>query len=495
MESKKQTARFIAVQVLNRFKPERNFAGTILNKFLGQTQQRQRATDLVFGTIRNRYTIDTIIDNFSGCRLKRIQKRLLNIIRIACYEIIYTPSTQQYAIVNEAVDNTGLIAGKKQTGFVNAVLRQIIRHITNQQVLLSKADLKRTLLQSPETGCEFDSDFLPDSKEKPAEYFSKVFSLPHWLITEWLNEFGYEKTRQICFASNRRPSVYIRPNSLKITAQELVEKFEKEPCTRRGAGQGIELEIVQNVTPAQAGVQKTIEEHNKVRIDSCFRRNDNIGESVMRIKSPRAVSELPGYNEGLFVVQDVTASVPVQLLKPQPDQQILDFCAAPGIKTTQLAQVTGDSAKIVATDIDSQRLEKVKENIERLGIKSVEIFPYEQLGDLKFDCILLDVPCSNTGVLAKRIEARYRIKPEVISDLAGTQSELLDRVVTYLRPCGKICYSTCSIQKEENSDVIKSFLRRHNDFKLETEQLILPSIEEFDRDGGYTAILSRNHES
>jgi 16S rRNA (cytosine967-C5)-methyltransferase len=108
---------------------------------------------------------------------------------------------------------------------------------------------------------------------------------------------------------------------------------------------------------------------------------------------------------------------------------------------------------------------------------------------------LLDVPCSNTGVFAKRIEARYRIKPEVIDDLASTQSELLDRVVTYLKSCGKICYSTCSIQKEENSDVIKSFLKRHNDFKLETEKLILPSMEEFDRDGGYTAILSRNHES
>ena len=455
MESKKQTARFIAAQVLNRFKPERNFAGTILNKFLDDTQERQRATDLVFGTIRNRAAIDTVIDKFSGCRLKRIQKRLLNIIRTACYEIIYTPLTQQYAIVNEAVDNTGLIAGKKQTGFVNAVLRQIIRHITNRQILLSQTDSKRTLLQSPETGCEFDSDFLPASKEKPAEYLSIVFSLPQWLVTEWLNEFGYEKTRQICFASNRRPSVYIRPNSLKITTQELTEKFEKE---------GIELETVPN-------------------------------EIVMRIKSPRIVSQLPGFNEGLFVVQDVTASVPVKLLKPQSDWQILDLCAAPGIKTTQLAEVTCDAAKIVATDIDSQRLEKVKENIDRLGIKSVEIFPYEQFDDLKFDCILLDVPCSNTGVFAKRIEARYRIKPEVIDDLAGTQSELLDRVVTYLKPSGKICYSTCSIQKDENSEVVKSFLRRHKDFKLESEQLNLPSIEKFDCDGGYTAILSRNSES
>jgi 16S rRNA (cytosine967-C5)-methyltransferase len=210
---------------------------------------------------------------------------------------------------------------------------------------------------------------------------------------------------------------------------------------------------------------------------------------MIKIKSPRAVTQLPGFAEGLFTVQDITASQAVRILKPRSDWTILDLCAAPGVKTTQLAEATGDSAKIIATDIDSERLKKVKENTTRLGINSVDIVPYEELLDSKFDCVLLDVPCSNTGVLARRIEARYRIKPKAIKELAKTQSELLNTAAQMLKPYGKICYSTCSIQKDENSNLIRDFLQKNRNFELKSEELILPSAECFDRDGGYAAIL------
>ena len=213
--------------------------------------------------------------------------------------------------------------------------------------------------------------------------------------------------------------------------------------------------------------------------------------SVLLVENPRSISKLPGYEEGLFVVQDITASQPVEILNPQPGWEVLDLCAAPGIKTTQLAEVTGDSAKITATDIDERRLKKVQENIDRLGIKSVEILPYDRLPNSKFDCVLLDVPCSNSGVLAKRIEVRYRISPQAIDKLAETQSGLLDKAAGLLKPHGKICYSTCSIQRQENTDVVKGFLERHPEFELENEQLVLPSAEAFDHDGGYTAIINR----
>ena len=451
MTEPNRTARFIAAQVLGQFDPKRNYAGPILDKLLDQTQQRQRATDLVFGTIRNLFAIDRVIDTFAGCPVERIPKKLLNIICVGCYELIYSPSTQQYSIINEAVENAKVIAGTKQVGFVNAMLRKITRHIINRQIELSQADAKRTLVQALATGCEFDTDFLPDFETEPAEFLSVVFSLPQWLVAVWLSEFGKEKARQICLAQNRRPSIYIRPNSLKTTAQELIEKFHKE---------GIELDIVPD-------------------------------ESVLRIKSPRAVTQLPGFEEGLFIVQDLTASQPVRLLAPRPGWTILDLCTAPGVKTTQLAEVTGDAAKIIATDIDAERLKKVKENSNRLGINSIEVVPYKQLPDIKFDCILLDVPCSNTGVLARRIEARYRIRPEAIMRLAKTQIELLERAAGLLKPQGKICFSTCSIQKQENDELIKKFIDKYPDFNLEFEQLTLPSAEGFDHDGGYTAILSR----
>jgi 16S rRNA (cytosine967-C5)-methyltransferase len=450
-EQKKKTARLIAAEVLNQCDPRLHYAGAILNRLLEQTDQRQRATDLAFGSIRNLIAIDNVIDAFAGCPIDRIQKKLLSIIRIGCYELVFSPSTQLYSIINEAAENARAVAGNKQVGFVNALLHKIERHITNRQAELSQVDAKRTLIQTATTGCEFDIDFLPDRENQPTEYLSTVFSLPQWLVADWLAEYGKESTYQICLAQNRRPSIYLRPNSLKTTVQELAQLFKKED---------LDPEIVPDV-------------------------------SLLRIKSPHMVTQLPGFEEGFFVVQDMTASGPTRLLEARPDWMILDLCAAPGVKTTQLAEVTCDSAKIIATDIDSKRLKKVKENSNRLGINSLEIVPYQQIPEMKFDCILLDVPCSNTGVLAKRVEVRYRIHPESVNDLTKTQSDLLHKAAGLLKPLGKICYSTCSIQRQENGDMVKDFIRKNPDFVLESEQLVLPSTEGFDRDGGYTAVLSK----
>ncbi len=159
-----------------------------------------------------------------------------------------------------------------------------------------------------------------------------------------------------------------------------------------------------------------------------------------------------------------------------------------------MAELTGDKAKIVATDIDAKRLEMVKDNVERLGIGSVNIAAYEKLEDVvaeagPFDCVLLDVPCSNTGVLAKRIEVRYRITSKAIEKLAKTQLRLLNTGAGMIRQGGKICYSTCSIERSENGELVKKFLQARPDFELQSEQLTLPSAHGFDCDGGYTAIL------
>ncbi|MHC4144074.1 MAG: transcription antitermination factor NusB [Planctomycetota bacterium] len=454
---KPKSARAVATQVLNRCNPEENYAGPVLGKLLHKTEQRQRATDLVFGTLRNRRAVDMVIAKFSGRPVQRIPEALLNIIRIGTYELVYSPAVEEYAIVSEAVENAKFFAGKKQAGFVNAVLRQITRHISNRQVPLTQAGAERTLPQTSITGCEFDTCFLPDRETCPADYLSVVFSLPGWLVTDWLAEFGEESTRQICFASNRRPSIYLRPNPLRITAQGLTDKLNND---------NIDAEIVEG--------------------------------TMIKLKSPKAISNLPGFVDGEFTVQDITASQPVLLLDPQPDWTILDLCAAPGVKTTQLAEATGDSATIVATDIDSGRLEIVKENTTRLGVSSVEIVPYEKIlnsqftiHNSNFDCILLDVPCSNTGVLAKRLEARYRISPKAIQELAKIQGELLRTAAAMVKPRGRICYSTCSIQKDENSKLVGEFLKENPTFRLDIEKLILPSTEGFDRDGGYTAILLR----
>jgi 16S rRNA (cytosine967-C5)-methyltransferase len=448
-----EPARTIAIEVLDRCDPKKNYAGPILDKLLHKTGQRQRATDLVFGTIRNRRAIDTVIATFSGCPLERVSEKLLNIVRVAVYELIYTPATEEYSVVNEAVENAKAVMGKKQVGFVNAVLREIARHLANRRIQLSRGDAERTLPQTPATGCEFDTCFLPDRGTSIADYLSVVFSLPKWLVTDWLGEFGEELTRQICFASHRRPSIYVRPNPLKTTTQELADKLNKD---------SIDAEIIEG--------------------------------TMIRLKSPKAVRNLPGFAEGEFTVQDITASQAVRFLKPQPDWTILDLCAAPGVKTTQLAEAAGDSATIIATDIDSRRLEMIKENIARLGTNSVSAIAYANLKSVvaeigPFDAVLLDVPCSNTGVLAKRVEARYRVNPKALGKLTKIQGGLLSTAAEMARPQGKICYSTCSIQKGENGDLVGDFLKKNHGFELESEKLTLPSAEGSDRDGGYTAIL------
>lgn len=442
--------------MLNRCDPQSNYAGSILDRMLNETSQRQRATDLVFGTLRNRGAIDSVISAFSGRPVERIQGRLINIIRIGVYELIYSPAAEVYAIVNEAVESTKAVAGNKQTGFVNAVLRQILRHISHRQIPLAQAGAGRTLPQTPSTGCVFDTDFLPSAESSIAEYLSTVFSLPEWLVAEWVDEFGAEPTRQICFASSRKPSIYVRPNKLKTTTAALTEKL-------RPAG-------ILSETDADA--------------------------SMVRIANPRELMQLPGFAEGEFSVQDITASRAVRLLDPQPGWTMLDLCAAPGTKTTQLAEATGDSATIIATDIDSRRLEMVRENVARLGVKSVRVIPYEEIfsssfeiSDSKFDAVLLDVPCSNTGVLAKRVEARYRVSSESIRALTKIQAELLGTAALMLKSGGKICYSTCSIQKAENAELVRGFLKDNPAFVLESEELTLPCADGLDHDGGYAAIL------
>lgn len=462
-------ARSLAIDVLNRADPRRNYAAPILNNLLDRTDQRQRATDLVFGTIRHRWALDTAITAFSSRPTERIPLRLLNIIRLGAYELIYRPETPDYSIVSEAVENTKARSGKKQVGFVNAVLRNITRQIVDRQGPLADADIRAVLPQNPSTGCVFKTAFLPDPHANPADYLSTAFSLPIWLITVWLAEFGFEKTRRLCFASNRRPSIYIRANRLKTTTAELAEKLREAD---------VDLDIVPD-TP------------------------------MIRIRPASAITELPGFAEGLFAVQDLTASHAVRMLDPKPGTKILDLCAAPGVKTTQIAEITGDSAQIIATDINPERLRKIEENTTRLGTAGIKIVTYKEFErkasePAAFDAVLLDVPCSNTGVLAKRIEARYRLNPGAINELTAIQSQLLRTAAPMVKTNGKICYSTCSIQKDENSELIRDFLLQNNNFKLEFEELILPSAEtptqgphceknpdEFDHDGGYVAILVR----
>ena len=447
------TARAVAASVLMRADPKKGDVVETLADFLKRTKEPQRATDIVFGVLKNNCLIDNLIEKVSAVPVGRISGKILNILRVGVYELVYCPQAAEYAIVDEAVDYSKRVAGAKQAGFVNAVLRQVLRHIRGRQKPIEQSRLRETIPQTPDTGCEFDFEILPDPKESPQEYLGCAFSLPGWLVSGWLKAFGPEQTRNICFASNRRPSVYLRPNPLKTTAVELAEKLRVV---------GVECEITAE-------------------------------SQMIKLTSPKAITALPGFDEGLFTVQDLSAAEVVRAFKPKPSWTILDLCAAPGTKTTQLAEATGGRAKIVATDIDSGRLKKVKENIARLGLSgcvtTIEYNDVEKQGG--FGCLLVDAPCSNTGVLARRPEVRHRITKSDVKKLAKTQMMLLSKAAVMLKPKGIICYSTCSIQPEEDGLLVRRFIEENPSFKLESENLILPSADEFDRDGSYSAVIIR----
>jgi 16S rRNA (cytosine967-C5)-methyltransferase len=197
----------------------------------------------------------------------------------------------------------------------------------------------------------------------------------------------------------------------------------------------------------------------------------------------------------LFSVQDPTAAGAVEALNLKSGLRVLDLCSAPGGKTTQMAELMSDNGEIIATDIDSQRLKKVAQSCKRLGISIVKTIQYENIAYQEaFDVILLDVPCSNTGVLARRPQVRHRITPQAINHLADTQLEILNSAVKFLKDGGRICYSTCSICRQENSELLQRFIAKNPDFMVESEKLTLPSVSRgrsYEHDGGFSAIINR----
>lgn len=448
--SKLTTARGVAAEVLTETRKDKQFAGDVLDNYPKLTN-RQKATDLVFGVLKNRLLIDIVIEKISGTQIVHMPSKILNIIRVGVYEFVFCPQAKQYVVVCEAVEYAKRISSEKAAGFVNAILRQVQKHIVNRQKPADSFSLRNLIPQTPAAGCEFDMEMLPDPAELPCEYLASAFSLPRWLVQSWFEEYGREQAEKICFASNRRPSVYLRPNPLKTSAGELAEKLKA------------------------AEVEFDIEPESQ----------------MLKLTSPKAITSLPGFDEGLFTVQDLASSQVVRALKPQPDWTILDLCAAPGTKTTQLAEAAGGHAKIIATDIDAGRLKMVGENIARLGLSGivtiVEYNDIEKQG--RFDCVLVDAPCSNTGVLARRPEARHRITENDVKKLAQTQMSLLSKAAAMLKPKGVICYSTCSIQPEEDALLVRGFIKENHRFKVASEKLILPSAESFDRDGGYSALV------
>ena len=440
-----QNPRQIAVRVLGQRRPGGEFTENLLELALANAQlssaDRGLCQEIVYGIVRWQAALDRLIARKTGGREQK--PGLQNLLRLGLYQIFWLDRIPDHAAVNETVELAKHGGFGQQAGFINAILRGYLREADATRKLL--ADLKTA---DPATGC----------------------SHPEWLVARWQKHFGAEKTAQLLDWSNTPPKTFARVNGLKADAGRLVEKWREE------------------------------------NVDYDFVRRDWLEENlVFELKSHPSLNLLASFRDGWFYVQDPSTLLAVRELGAQTGETILDLCAAPGGKTTFLAQLMNNEGKIVACDVSEERLKLIRENCQRLGVTCIEFCRSrgnEALSekteisqrlltssptDKKFDRILVDAPCSNTGVLRRRVDLRWRISPEEISRLHQTQLELLKLAATKLKPGGVLIYSTCSLEPDENSEVVKEFLREHTGFELENERALLPFADSVD--GAYVARL------
>lgn len=292
---------------------------------------------------------------------------------------------------------------------------------------------------------------LPDPVSRPLDWLAATYSLPAWLAGQWLQQLSREEATALAAASNEIPPLTLRTNTLKVTRHTLLERFLEAgiaaaPCHL--APEGIQL------------------------LERC------------------QVMLLPGFNEGLFTVQDEASQLIGHLLAPRPGERILDMCAAPGGKATHLAQLMLDQGQVLATDLNQRRTRKIQEAAQRLGLHSITasaadaLTPGYQHGQL-FDRILLDAPCSGLGVIRRNPEAKWRLAPAELTRCAGRQRELLAVAAGLLKPGGVLVYATCSTAVEEDEAVVDDFLSRHPQFMIENSAQFFPDSQELCTAAGY----------
>jgi 16S rRNA (cytosine967-C5)-methyltransferase len=387
---------------------------------------RHLCQELAYGIVRWQATLDWLIARKTAARAQK--PMLQNLLRLGLYQIFWLDRIPDHAAVHETVELARQSGFHSQAGFINAILRGFLRQSDATRLLL--AELKKT---QPHLG----------------------YSHPEWLVARWQARWGANHTAKLMEWNNTPPKAFARVNTLKADPAKLLLQWRDE------------------------------------NVEYDFVRRDWIEENLaFELKAHPPLNLLPSLQQGLFYVQDPSTLLAVHELDPQPGESILDLCAAPGGKLSVIAQLMRNEGRILAHDTSPDRLKLIEQNCSRLGITCAQTVLSSTLNpqpSTAFDRILIDAPCSNTGVMRRRVDLRWRISPKEIGRLRATQLELLSQAASLLRPGGRLVYSTCSLEPEENNDVLTEFLAGHADFKLEHARELLPFQEGVD--GTYVARL------
>ena len=400
--------RGLAVKILNRIDKTDAYLDKLLDVELKGSElsgiDKALLYEIVHGVIRFLGRIDWVLIGFYKGQFSKCLPNVKNSMRVALYQILFLNKVPDYAAVNESVEFVKRFHGDKAANVTNAVLRNIIR---------SK-----------------DSIRYPKREDDLVGFLSAYHSHPGWLVKRWLKRYGEEFTENLLIANNKRPTFSIRVNTIVSDNAEFEKLLNEENISFKKG----------KYLP------------NFIRLDS----NSNI-------------SNWKYFSQGYFSIQDESTGFSCHLLNPKPGERVLDMFSAPGGKTGLLAALMGNSGEIIAIDKYESRLKLVKKNIDRLKITNVKLVESDALDyddDEKFDKILLDVPCSGLGTLTKKPDIKWRREIADINKLSLLQPKLLEKGASLLKKGGELVFSTCTIEPEENYDVIEKFLDNHKEFEL-----------------------------
>ncbi|MFN7872788.1 MAG: 16S rRNA (cytosine(967)-C(5))-methyltransferase [Cyanobacteriota bacterium] len=428
------------------------FADNALERELAKTNlaplDRGLATELAYGAIRQRFLLDAWIDAHGRLKANRQPPRLRWLLHVGLYQLLFSSRVPASAAVNTSVQLAKEAGFAQLAPVVNGLLRAVARAHNPHG---AEADTPRPL--HPWQGLA-----LPDAA---AASLALRHSLPPWLATQLLQWCRPEEAEAFGHSSNTPPALDLRINRRRSSRAEVLAAFGAAGLTARAL--------------------------------------DDQEWGLCLAAASGDLRGLPGFKEGHWCVQDRTAQAIAPLLAPLPGQRVLDACAAPGGKSTQLAELMDDQGEIWAVDRSEARLKKVVANAERLGMVSLQVLAADAADLLEirpqwrgyFDRILVDAPCSGLGTLARHADARWRIQPDTIAELASQQQRLLERLAPLLQPTGRLVYATCTVHPQENGDVVAAFLACQPNWQLIHQQQWWPSVQA--GDGFYAAVLEPRH--
>ena len=420
------------------------------------------ALEVARGAIRHCVTIDQVLRSVARYDPRRVAAPLRAILHCATYQLIWLDRIPPHAAVDQAVDQAQRYIHKRAGGMTNAVLRQLARAIVDRRAAWRRGDA-RQIRVNYEQACQFNVVVLPTigTKEDEQRHVAAAAGerIPHFEAL--VARFGLERAEQVAYARQARPVTVLQRNPLKCGETEFAEGV------RAAWGPAVEVEG-----------------------DAAF-----VAAGVNPVDSPL-------FRAGAAFVQDASARAAADIVAARPGERVLDLCAAPGGKAIALALGMEDRGEIVACDVGPSRIALLRENFERLGLSSVWAHLLDEAADAddpalaaaSFDAVLVDAPCSNSGVYARRPEARLGFSAEKLASLTSLQVGLLERAAACVKPGGRLVYSTCSIEPEENGAQVRAFVERHPGWRVEEEREQLPRwgprLCDW-RDGGYAARLTR----